>query len=261
MKYSSTLILSFIILVSLCNAQNGKELFEKNCKACHSIGSGKIVGPDLAGISQRRSQEWFVKFTKDSKSFIESGDKEAKAIFDEYSGMPMSSFDFPEQDIIAIYTYISEQKTTAASTVETVVAVLALKGNFDKGKDLFTGKQSFENGGPSCMACHVAGALHGGTIAKDITNSGAMVSSIMGSLPFPAMKDSYFERNLNEQEIADITEFLTQTSKENPPKHVCVMYPAGGVGGFLLFLLIIGMIWRKRKKNAVNKEIYDRQIN
>lgn len=41
--------------------ERGAELFaSRGCAACHSIGAGLRVGPDLAGILERREPEWVV---------------------------------------------------------------------------------------------------------------------------------------------------------------------------------------------------------
>ena len=42
-------------------AERGADLFaSRGCAACHSIGAGLRVGPDLAGILDRRDPEWVV---------------------------------------------------------------------------------------------------------------------------------------------------------------------------------------------------------
>jgi mono/diheme cytochrome c family protein len=39
-------------------AEKGKELFStKGCVACHAFGK-RVTGPDLAGVSKRRTAEW-----------------------------------------------------------------------------------------------------------------------------------------------------------------------------------------------------------
>jgi cytochrome c551/c552 len=39
-------------------AEAGEKLFQtKGCSACHAFGK-KVTGPDLAGVSQRRTQKW-----------------------------------------------------------------------------------------------------------------------------------------------------------------------------------------------------------
>jgi cytochrome c2 len=40
-------------------AKKGKKLFQRKlCSSCHSIGKGKLVGPDLKRVTERRTQEW-----------------------------------------------------------------------------------------------------------------------------------------------------------------------------------------------------------
>ena len=39
-----------------------KALFEQKCAACHTIGKGRLVGPDLAGVNKRRSKKWLNNF-------------------------------------------------------------------------------------------------------------------------------------------------------------------------------------------------------
>ncbi|HSM04728.1 MAG TPA: cytochrome c [Longimicrobiales bacterium] len=39
-------------------ADVGAELFRRNCVACHSVGGGDVVGPDLAGVTTRRPITW-----------------------------------------------------------------------------------------------------------------------------------------------------------------------------------------------------------
>lgn len=39
-------------------ADVGAELFRRNCVACHSVGGGSVVGPDLRGVTTRRTPEW-----------------------------------------------------------------------------------------------------------------------------------------------------------------------------------------------------------
>ncbi len=56
--------LSFLLLISLfffntlSFAQTAEA--EKNfavCKACHTIGGGKLIGPDLKGVTERRDED------------------------------------------------------------------------------------------------------------------------------------------------------------------------------------------------------------
>ena len=42
---------------------DGEALFtSKGCNACHTIGGGDLVGPDLAGVTELRTQEWLTNW-------------------------------------------------------------------------------------------------------------------------------------------------------------------------------------------------------
>ena len=45
--------------------QEGLKLYQQFCVSCHTIGGGRLVGPDLKGVTERRSQEWLVRFITD----------------------------------------------------------------------------------------------------------------------------------------------------------------------------------------------------
>lgn len=42
----------------ILEAIEGQALFQEKCVACHTIGQGDRVGPDLAGVTARRSHAW-----------------------------------------------------------------------------------------------------------------------------------------------------------------------------------------------------------
>ncbi|MDP2702657.1 MAG: c-type cytochrome [Candidatus Rokubacteria bacterium] len=42
----------------ILEAIEGQALFHEECVACHTIGQGDRVGPDLAGVTARRDRAW-----------------------------------------------------------------------------------------------------------------------------------------------------------------------------------------------------------
>ena len=87
------------------DAANGKQLFKNNCSACHKLDK-KLIGPALAGVTERRTEEWLVSWIRDNGALRASGDKDAIAIFEEYNGMPMTAFPaLSDQDIYDILQY------------------------------------------------------------------------------------------------------------------------------------------------------------
>jgi hypothetical protein len=76
----------------LKTVEAGRTLFEANCASCHAIHS-VVVGPALKDIHKRRSKKWLRRWVKNPKGVVESGDKYAIKLVDEYkSAGVMSSF-------------------------------------------------------------------------------------------------------------------------------------------------------------------------
>ena len=69
------------------------ELFE-SCARCHTIGKGRLIGPDLAGIKEKHSEEWLIKFIQASDLVIASGDTAALRLFKENENLPMPRHDY-----------------------------------------------------------------------------------------------------------------------------------------------------------------------
>jgi hypothetical protein len=100
-------------------APAGKKLFTGNCQACHSIGGGDVLGPDLAGISERRDTEWIKSFIVNSQKMIAAGDEQAVAVFNQYNKIPMPSHNFSQEELGSLLSYIDEASQEALAAKET----------------------------------------------------------------------------------------------------------------------------------------------
>jgi len=63
--------------------RRGKLAFESRCQACHSLGAGAKVGPDLAGVTLRRTDDWLSRWLASPRRMSES-DAHAKSLVAEY---------------------------------------------------------------------------------------------------------------------------------------------------------------------------------
>lgn len=79
-------------------AIQGKLDFESKCLACHSIGRGKKLGPDLLGVTKRRTDAWLTKWMKAPEKMLET-DADAKAMLKEYNGVPMPNQNLADKEI------------------------------------------------------------------------------------------------------------------------------------------------------------------
>lgn len=110
--------LSFLFFQFNSYSQDGKKLFKANCAACHSVGSNKVVGPGLQGISEKYDREWLGKWIKNSGELIASGDADAKAIFEEYDKVIMPPQPVDDAQIDAILAYIVDPGTDEAAPAD-----------------------------------------------------------------------------------------------------------------------------------------------
>ncbi|MEY4650630.1 MAG: hypothetical protein RJA06_703 [Bacteroidota bacterium] len=96
------------------SAEAGKKLFKANCASCHKLDK-KLVGPALGDVTQRRSEEWLLRWIRNNAEFRASGDADAKAIFEEYGGSVMQAFPaLTDDDIKSILAYTVEGDKKAA---------------------------------------------------------------------------------------------------------------------------------------------------
>ena len=96
----------------------GKQIFKTNCAACHKL-EGKLIGPELLKITEKREASWLKAWIKDNNALVASGDKLAKEVQDSN---PAAMTPFPQltsQDIDDILKYLAVgdvKPVTAATT-------------------------------------------------------------------------------------------------------------------------------------------------
>jgi len=114
------LTIFFTFSLNLFAQADGEQIFKTNCLSCHTIGGGRLIGPDLEGVSKKRNAEWLKQWINSSSDFIASGDADAIAIFEEYNKVAMTSFYFEDEDMDVLLAYLEnppvEEKEVATTT-------------------------------------------------------------------------------------------------------------------------------------------------
>lgn len=234
------------------DANNGKTVFEQKCASCHSIGGGKLVGPDLKGVTSQRPQDWLVNFITAPDKVIASGDPTATQLVKEY-GLPMPNLGISQSQAEDILTYIYQQSggQAAAPPGAAPAAPQITPGDAATGRALFLGEKPLSGGGPACIACHNVsgiGIFRGGTWGLDLTNEQSKngtqgIASILKSPPFPGMKEAFAGHPISDSEIADLAAFFIEVNKQQPSSTPGFVFPLVGVGAFLVMLAIALLAW------------------
>ena len=108
--------------LNILGQTTGEEIFKTNCMSCHSIGGGRLIGPDLYGITERREADWLKKWINSSSDLIATGDADAIAIYEEYNKVAMPSFYFEDQVYDSLISYLENPNIKEAEKTEMVQA-------------------------------------------------------------------------------------------------------------------------------------------
>jgi len=92
-------------------ASQGAKVFQnRGCWVCHTIGrseSHTAEGPDLAGVTDRRTHEWLVAWLKDPNAMFGS-DPVADAMYKQFHNVKMPNMHLREQEIEALIAYMGQ---------------------------------------------------------------------------------------------------------------------------------------------------------
>jgi protein SCO1/2 len=92
----------------------GQYLYATRCAACHTIGHGDKVGPDLLGVTNVRDLKWLRRIISEPDKLIDEKDPLAMALFTKYSQIRMPRLGLADLDVNTLIDYL---KTQSASVV------------------------------------------------------------------------------------------------------------------------------------------------
>ena len=97
------------------NLEQGEYLFGSRCSACHTIGQGDKMGPDLAGVTARRDRAWLSRYVLQPDKLLAEGDPIATALSKKYGSARMPNVNLGAADVEAVLKYL-ESRDSARGT-------------------------------------------------------------------------------------------------------------------------------------------------
>jgi len=260
-RFAFSFLLTGSLLAGLTQAgyaqspEEGQTIFEQQCVACHTIGGGALVGPDLQDVTSLRDRDWLIRWIMAPDQVLAEGDPIATELLTEFNNVPMPNLGLTETQATAILAYIESASTGESVAVPTISLP---PGNAQNGQALFIGQQSLANGGPPCISCHSAGniaLLGGGTLGPNLTHAAdtygevGLQAALVG-LPFPTMQGVFANRPLTEQEAADLHAYLVQMDQTTAPQTTGYNFLWVGLGGSVVLLGLCHVTWINRRKGV-----------
>jgi protein SCO1 len=95
----------------IVDADRGSYLFRTRCAACHTVGHGDSVGPDLLGVSRFRNHDWLARFIAAPDKMVADGDPVATSLYAKYKQVQMPNLRLGDPDVAALIKYLDAQTT------------------------------------------------------------------------------------------------------------------------------------------------------
>jgi nitrite reductase (NO-forming) / hydroxylamine reductase len=204
--------------VSLAEAVHpGQTLFERSCVACHSIGEGDRIGPDLKDIHTRRDEDWLVRWIDDPVTMSQE-DPVGRQIFAEWNNIPMPPSGFSRAEIGQVLEYIRDVSEGRLAVAADVGPMELDPAQFAEARDIYFNR---------CAGCH--GTLRTGATGPDIQpevtrqrGTNALLATLRHGLPggMPAWGDAGI---LTENEIALMASYVQLDPPEPPARPLAII--------------------------------------
>lgn len=242
------------------DAQETAAYFKQNCASCHTIGGGRLTGPDLKNVTHQKDRDWLAMFLLDPKAVIDAGDPYAQKLLQEARGVVMPTVAGMTRERAKALLDLIESESKLERSAFAGVAVPTkpfTPEEIDQGQLIFRGQQRLANGGPGCISCHTlrgVAALGGGRLGPDLSTVYERMEGRKGLVawlaapPTATMQPLFKPHPLRSEEIMSLVGYLEHAARRggaaNPldPLKFFLLGMTGAVGGLVIFQAV----WKKR---------------
>lgn len=189
--------------------------FARRCSACHTFGKGDLIGPDLKGVTERRSRQWLTGWIASSERTIRSGDVTAAALFKKYKQQRMPEQPLSTGELASLLDYLAAGGPTADAQRRHRRADTATIAEIEVGRSLFAGERPLTDGGAACNSCHSIGdTTHlGASLGPDLSRAysryqDASLASLLARGCFPRATNVVGHTSVTDAESFMLRAFL-----------------------------------------------------
>ncbi|MFV0443050.1 MAG: c-type cytochrome [Planctomycetaceae bacterium] len=234
------------------HAQDTPDYFRQNCVNCHTIGGGRLTGPDLKNVTERKDTEWLINFMVNPKQVVDGGDAYARKLVEESRGVVMpvgpGMNRYRAEQILKL---IEEESKLPESQFKglKISADPFTEQDRQAGRELFVGLTPLKNGGAACNGCHTMydiTALGGGRLGPDLTRVYERLkgrTAVAAWLSAPAtetMQPIFRNHPLDASEIHALTAYFENSAAKSEASRsqgrVAFLLMGLGLAGGVIFL-------------------------
>jgi mono/diheme cytochrome c family protein len=242
------------------SAQDEAAFFRRNCFSCHTIGGGRLTGPDLKDVTQRKEREWLERFILNPKAVIDSGDSYAQQLQQEARGVVMPNVPGMTRERARALLDLIEAESALEKSQFVGLQISDrpfTREELGQGWTLFRGEKKLAAGGSACISCHTlkgARGLGGGRLGPDLTRVYERLQGRKGlaawmmSPATPTMQALFREKPLANEEILPLVALFEDAAKQGGEDNGAAQlnFFLMGLGGAVLMLLAFDAIWKGR---------------
>ena len=267
--------LAISVLLALAShgfAQSPAAYFKQNCASCHTIGGGRLTGPDLKDVAKRKDRAWLTRFIVDPTAMLASGDAYARKLLEEARNVPMPAIagmtKARASDLLDLID--AESKLEKSQFVGLQLPDRPLTDeDIALGREIFLGSVRLENGGAACISCHTTGGmtwLGGGQLGPDLTKvferyeNRKTLGAWLSAPATETMLPTFREHPLDAEEILPLIAYFQdearQSEEDMAPR--ALVFILLGLAGAVAGLVVFNNVWDKRFR-SVRRALVERQ--
>lgn len=256
-----------LALAAPAQAQDAPTYFKQNCSSCHTIGAGRLAGPDLKNVHTRRDRAWLKQFVSNPRAMIDRGDPYTLKLLQAANGVVMPSPQgLTDARLNELLDFIdAESKAGRIWGGGGISDRPYTQADLAAGMAMFTGARPLAKGGAACISCHTVGTLGsfgGGRLAPapqyDLTRvyerlgGRKALGSWLSAPPTPTMNAIFKQHPIEPDEafaLLAVVEDAAARSGEADAVPLLNFFLIS-LGGAVVGLVTFGTVWRGRFRSV-----------